>query len=243
MMDAVLFYSHARRESVVQRHTALSTRAFVAVNSMDTKKLAEVRSQLTRDGKIESGVEKGAALHLLYFGKLVKSKRILDLLDAFTLLRAKHSNVTLTVIGGGELESMVRERAESEGFRYLGEIHDVEATAPILEAMDVLVLPGAVGLALVHAYAFGLPVITYASTETGPFHGPELEYLRHGENGLLSNPGPEALSNTIAMLIEDRELLLAMKANALDTEESEANIERMVDGFRQAIAYVTAGKA
>lgn len=235
LLDAVIFYSHTRRQDVISRHPALERTTFVASNAMDTDQLIKVHSQAADQYRKDDS--SGKRFEVVYMGKLVQSKRIGDLLQAHQLLKDRYP-IRLTVIGGGPLEQLVRESAGDENLEYPGEIHAVEETAPYLERADVMVIPGAVGLALVHAFAFGLPVITYRPSSSGPFHGPELEYLHDGSNGLLVDGNPEALANAIESLILAPDLLQSMKQNALKTVEEEANIDRMIQGFREAIAYV-----
>ena len=47
---------------------------------------------------------------------------------------------------------------------------------------DILVIPGAVGLSIVHAFSYGLPIIT---SDNMKIHGPEIELLTVGDNGDL----------------------------------------------------------
>ena len=51
---------------------------------------------------------------------------------------------------------------------------------PYFQNSDIFVYPGGIGLSLVHAYSFGLPVIT---TDNMDVHGPEIELLKQGVNG------------------------------------------------------------
>jgi len=53
-----------------------------------------------------------------------------------------------------------------------------------------MLIPGAVGLGVIDAFAAGLPVVTAAGTA----HGPEFEYLRSGFNALIAEPTPESLA-------------------------------------------------
>ena len=62
---------------------------------------------------------------------------------------------------------------------------------------DIFVYPGGIGLALLHALSFGLPVIT---TDNYLLHGPEIELLIPGKNGdLYKNLSPENLAEKIAV--------------------------------------------
>ena len=53
-----------------------------------------------------------------------------------------------------------------------------------------MLMPGAVGLGVLDAFAAGLPVVTAAGTG----HGPELEYLESGVNSVIAEATPESLA-------------------------------------------------
>ena len=55
------------------------------------------------------------------------------------------------------------------------------ALSRIFRASDAVVIPGYVGLAVNHAFAHGLPVITCQSE----IHSPEIEYIENDVNGLI----------------------------------------------------------
>ena len=54
---------------------------------------------------------------------------------------------------------------------FRGPIYDSDTLSRIFRAGDALVIPGYVGLAVNHAFAHGLPVVTCQS----PMHSPEIE--------------------------------------------------------------------
>lgn len=236
LMDALLFYSQGRRDAILSRNPELGTKSFVATNTMDTVLIRQVRESLISESP-QPVHDTDHALRIVYFGKVVPSKRVLDLVQAYAILKRKH-DIRLVIIGGGEYESELTELSHEHEFLYVGETHDPYETGRYLMQSDVLVIPGAVGLAIVHGFVFGLPMVTYRSNEYGPEHGPEIDFLHDGENGLFSEQGPEQLATILERLILDPALLASMRENALRTVEEEANIERMVEGFRGAIEYV-----
>lgn len=236
MMDGLLFYSERRRDAIVERYPNHGLKSFIATNTMDTALLVRVRAELEMHQTSRTSNQE-AVLRLVYFGKVVPSKKVMDLVRAYAILNSKH-RVQLVIIGGGTYEQELRSLSQEIGFLYIGENHDPYETGRFLIESDVLIIPGAVGLAIVHGFVFGLPMITYRSNAAGPEHGPEIDFLHDGENGLFSEQGPEQLAATIERLILDPALLARMRENAVKTVENEANIDRMVEGFRGAIDYV-----
>jgi len=177
------------------------------------------------------------SFNMLFLGRMRREKRIDLIIDVWRSLKQNH-DVGLICIGDGEERERLLHDSPEEGLHLPGAIHDIEESGKYLTAADVIVNPGYVGLSIVHAFAFGLPMITCHSTEEGPFHSPEIEYLKDGYNGFLCDSDAVSIAACIDRLILDPDLLARMKANALKTVEEEANIERMIGGFRDAIEYV-----
>lgn len=141
-------------------------------------------------------------LRVLTVGRLSVEKGIAQLIDAVTSLG---DAVTLTVVGEGPLEPLVRGRANFLGPRprtTLGDIyrqHDVFCTAAVSETF---------GLVIAEALVSGLPVV---ATRAGGI--PLL--VEHGHNGLLVPPGdPRALAEALATLARDEALRARLAANA-----------------------------
>lgn len=232
LADAALFYSHSRRDRIVRNTPALADKCFVAANTLDTKALQQARSAVSP--------EHVRPFTMLYLGRLLASKRLDLILAVYDILRSRHP-VRLVFIGDGPEREIIEERGDPD-IILTGALHDIRQSAPWLTNADVMIMPGYVGLGIVHGFAFGLPMITCRSTEQGPFHSPEIEYLKDGENGFFCGSDPEDLASKVERLILDPALLANMRENALRTVEDEANIDRMVGGFREAIEYVMNGK-
>jgi glycosyltransferase involved in cell wall biosynthesis len=108
------------------------------------------------------------SLRFLYVGRLIPRKRPLELIETFATVRREVPNTTLTLVGGGALESEVRDAARSApGVRYVGFREGPELAHHYSES-DVLVLPAlreVWGLVVNEALAHGLFVV--ATDEVG----------------------------------------------------------------------------
>ena len=100
-----------------------------------------------------------------------------------------------------------------------------------------MLMPGYLGLAVNHAFAFGLPVVSFRHPAGGvKFHSPEVEYVRSGETGLLcSGNSSEALAAGVREVLADRE---RYSANALAYAQEHLTLSSMVDGLEAAIRHV-----
>lgn len=127
-------------------------------------------------------------VRFVYFGLLSQRKGVYDLLEAVAKLSPEcRARVQFVLAGNGEIQQ-VREHATKIGVQDVVEIREwVDAVErdKLLAAANAFVLPShAEGLpmSLLEAMAWGLPAI---STPVGSIS----EYIVHGANGLLVEPG------------------------------------------------------
>lgn len=238
-LDAAVIYTPDRLRRLGDMLPAIRSRLFAANNTLDTSEYQAVHREFSTTDRAELKKKLGitSSFNLLFLGRMRLDKRIDLAIEAWRILRKRH-DIGLICIGDGEVREQLLRSGIEEGLVLPGAIHDIRSSGAYLAAADVLINPGYVGLGIVHGFAFGLPMITCRSTEQGPFHSPEIEYLKDGENGFLCDSDPENIAAKVEQLILDPALLASMRENALRTVEEEANIDRMVGGFQEAIEYV-----
>ena len=170
--------------------------------NIDEHQLARLRQRLKIEGKRV----------LLFSGRLYAEKKVDFLLLSYALLKKSYPDVALLIIGDGEerntLEQSAQQR-ELQDVHFLGSVVDPQSTAAYFSLADLLVIPGVVGLAIVHGFAFGLPLVT---TDT-PGHGPELDYLSE-TNGVMTEPDILQYAESIKALLTAPLKLESMKQAA-----------------------------
>jgi glycosyltransferase involved in cell wall biosynthesis len=137
-----------------------------SANEISEKQLSLLKQKFELEGKRV----------LLFSGRLYGEKKVDFLLRAFAILKQTYPAVVLLIIGDGEERKKLERLAAQLRVRdvhFLGELIDPKETAAYFLLSDLMVIPGLVGLAIVHGFAYGLPLIT---TEHD-FHSPEIEYL------------------------------------------------------------------
>jgi glycosyltransferase involved in cell wall biosynthesis len=137
------------------------------------------------------------------------------------------------VIGTGQESENLREQARKAGLDdhilWIGEVYDEHELAPWFLSSTVLVHPGAIGLTLMHAFGYGIPVVTHDDFE---FQMPEIAAFEDGINGLLfANNNAAELATTISGLIKNRQLPARMGSAALNTVKSKYNTAAMAQRF------------
>lgn len=166
---------------------------------------------------------------LLFVGRLQRRKRIDDLIHACAALPAE-IQPNLWIVGDGpassEYQSLAREvypRTRFPGARRGAELE------PFFADADLFVLPGTGGLAVQEAMAHALPVIV------GEGDGTQDDLVRP-DNGWRIPPGnPAALAATLREALSDPDRLRSMGRESHRIVAEEANLERMVEVFLQAL--------
>jgi glycosyltransferase involved in cell wall biosynthesis len=240
LADVVTVYTD--REVTSIRDEALVARPIFGINNtIDTaaidsaaavwskKRLAEFR----KENHIEN------IKLLLFCGRLraTPSTGLDLLLRTLRSLPSASGRVCLAVVGSGECENNLKALSRELGIDarviWLGAIYDEGQLAPWFLSADLFVYPGAIGLSLLQAFAYGLPVVTNSNMET---HGPEIAALEDGVNGRLFVSGDSAsLKDAIVETLENGRLRQNMSVNARKTMDTEYSLASMVKRFTDAI--------
>lgn len=161
----------AEKTTAVQN--SIDTKAQIAeINGYPDGALAEVRAEL--------GMPADAVI-AVYTGGLYEHKRIPFLLKAARLIKDRIPHFHLIIIGKGPQEQLVKDVAiVNDWMHFVGGKNDSEKI-PYWKMAKVSLMPGAVGLGILDSFVFGVPMVT----TDYPYHGPEIDYLDSGSNGLM----------------------------------------------------------
>jgi glycosyltransferase involved in cell wall biosynthesis len=143
----------------------------------------------------------------------------------------------LVIVGDGPDRPRL-ERIAAEVFpaaRFTGDLRG-EALGRYFLAADLFALPGTGGLALQEALLYGKAV---AAAEAD---GSQQDLIHPGENGWMLPPGDEdALVDALRNALADPARLQAMGEVSRRIVRQTATLERMVEGFLQALRYANRG--
>jgi glycosyltransferase involved in cell wall biosynthesis len=171
-------------------------------------------SQQDRDPSAPLRAEYGLSNHplVLYVGRLVESKGVHVLLDAWPVVRRHIPQAQLCIAGAhtfsdGSQTQYIRglraKAAEFGGVHFLGHV-DHQRLPALLAMSDVLAFPSTwqepFGMVVVEAMASGLPVVAFR--QGGP-----AEIIEHERSGLLVEPqqGSEGLARALVQLLQDKQ--------------------------------------
>lgn len=233
LADSVITFSKKGEKYLIDKNVAAS-KIFTAPNTLDTDRIFKEISYLkNRYGEKELSGELGFSPDdktIIFSGRLQRRKKIDLGIKAVNELAKRDNNVKYLIIGSGPEERYLKS-ISGENIIFKGEIHDIETVSKYFLISKLFLCPGWTGLAIVHAFCFGLPFITVKG-----HHGPEIQYLMHELNGYLleENRIPE-IGTYVERLIYNQVLLSRMSKNAVKTAQNEAGIKNMLSKFYEAI--------
>lgn len=241
MAHALLFYDDHTCESYA-RAGFRRERLFVAPNTMDTS--ASLQAQSSWSARAIADFRTSQQLQqftVLFVSRLEEDNGLRLLLRAVALLRVSGCSVTLVVIGDGAGRAALEREAEllriNDCVRFLGAIYDESQLAPWFIASSVFCYPENIGLSLIHAFSYGLPVIT---SDWRCAQGPEFDALSPGVNGMVfRHRDLQSLVSSLRDLSTSPDLRNRLSAGARETHRRRS-VAAMVNGLEAAIRYAAA---
>ena len=168
----------------------------------------------------------------------MRDKKVDDAVLAVSRVIERLPKVHLLIVGDGPDRNSLEQLAETKipgHFSFLGEVYDEEILSKIFSIAEIFLMPGYVGLAIVHAFCFGLPIIT----ERVNIHSPEIQYLHDGYNGFfVEEDDIGGLAVRIEELLVDKKKLARMSRNAVQTVKEEASVGKMLTEIAKALRIV-----
>ncbi len=213
-------------------------KVFAYMNTIDVKAVQDTAQKVSDDrlGSVKSLLGLKEKRVLLFSGRLYKFKRVDFLLRSLKKVQTSLRDVALIILGDGPERARLEVLAKELGLHdvhFVGEVTDHSRSAPFFILSELLVIPGIVGLAIVHGFAMGLPLVTTRQD----FHGPEVDYLSD-KCGVMSSPTEEAYSEAILDLLRSEGQLRDMRLDALKVSQT-LYLEKSVDRFLEALKTFT----
>ena len=190
-----------------------------------------------------AATEADAPLRLIYIGRLVPGKGLLETIEGLRLARSQGVNARLVIAGNGPEEPRLRQYTREAGLTrevtFVGAAYG-ELKAQLLAQADALALPSyteGLPYSLLEAMAAGVvPIVTPV--------GAIPDVVTDGEQGLLVAPRDAgAIAQAIAKLAADRALLVRMSAACRKHIAIAYSIERVARDFSQLYWGLCAARA
>jgi glycosyltransferase involved in cell wall biosynthesis len=235
-----LVYTEGGKRALGRRRVPLR-RIAVLKNTVDTARERELRSKAAA-GPIDRVVRelgvRSASIKLVYLGRMVATKRVELLVDYARRCIETGRNVDVIIVGRGSETSRLRSLAAAlTNVTFHGPSDDLKL-ALALRVSAAVVIPGYVGLAVTHAFAHGVPILTCS----GQLHSPEVEYVEHGVNGLMLPEDAHEFFTALDAFVDDRDLQRRL-ADGAERSGQTLDMDHMVDAFRGLVAECLASTA
>lgn len=217
-LDRVVFYTENSREWALQEKLISSEKSYWANNTIDT---IEIGKHYTFE------LPPREQSTVVFIGRLIKSKRLEDLILYYKRLKDDLPDLKLEIIGDGPEKSVIESAvAKDNGIIWHGTLIDEAKIAPIMKRASFVFIPGHSGLSVNHAFAYGRPYITI----DGQSHAPEITYIENGKNGFVLKGDFNFNVLTIKSLLTNRQELedFCVNANSKGKDLSVLNwVEKM----------------
>ncbi len=201
----------------------------VIFNSINYKESFKLRTDLKSEPVFKNYFKNDDPV-LVFIGRLTKVKRLELLISAHQILMNRGVKCNVVLIGDGEaftiLLSQVRKYNQIDRYWFFGPIYDEIQVSRLLFNSDICISPGNVGLTAIHAFSYGLPVIT---NDNYDFQMPEHEIIEEEVTGMFFE---ENSSDFLASKIE------WWLKNKKDREEIRRLCYQKIDNFYNPISQV-----
>lgn len=183
---------------------------------------------------------------LLSCARLTQKNQFHHMVAALPEIIARVPDVLWVVIGDGPrrdaLHKYAQERDVSSHILWIGAIHEEARLAAWFLSAQIFVHPGAIGLSLLHAYGYGLPVITHSDAQR---HMPAFAAMTKSNLEHCCKPdSPADLSTTLVDLLQRPARIKELSDDVLRvTERYNTTImaERFIQMAKRCAAQSTIG--
>lgn len=204
----------------------------VVYNSLDAQAQIDVRESITDEqlARTRSEYFPGREQHpvLTTVTRLTAAKETDLLIKAAAILEERGTPVNVLIVGAGPERDNLAELAASKGVTvcFTGEMYDEEMLGKMFMSSDLTVMPGPIGLLVMHSLVYGVPVISHRDFD---HQGPECEAIvEEVTGGFFEKGNVESLVEAIERWVVDPERRGSVK------EEAKAVIDRFYNPVTQS---------
>ena len=241
-----LLYGDHAKKLLVAKGLDEST-LYVVYNSLNYDLQQEVAAGISAGDRTRwrnsLGVGPGEGV-VIFTGRLQPVKRLDLLILAVARLANLGKRVHVALIGEGSEKAVLAQLAGankiSELVHFLGEQYDEAYLGLALSSSDLSVVPSGAGLSVMHALAYGTPVLIHNRME---LHFPEWEAVRNGVTGFYYKYGSvEDLAEKIDRAIFPEPAKTRMAEHCQDIIRTTYNPHRQVEIITAMVKGILANK-
>jgi glycosyltransferase involved in cell wall biosynthesis len=172
-------------------------------------------------------------LCIISSARLEKKNRFEFVVMALSKLVAKYPSICWILIGEGNdrenLEMLIESYSLQNYVLFVGEVYAEEQLAPWFLSSVLFLHPGSIGLSLMHAYGYKLPVVTHNNEVN---HSPEFAIFQNGVNGFSYEEGDiNDFIKCLSCALEHREDFNELGFEGYKIVKDDYNTKVMADRF------------
>lgn len=189
---AQLLYGDFSKKLLVESGFA-SGKLHVVYNSLDYDQQARIAKRISAHDissfRLSLGLQDDERL-VVFTGRIQAVKRLDLLFQAIANIAGRGRQVHVVLIGEGSEKKSLQQVGLNLNINhlvhFLGAHYEEQFLGLTLSASDLCIVPSGAGLSVIHAMAFGIPVIIHDRVEQ---HGPEWEAVQEGITGFFYKYG------------------------------------------------------
>ena len=171
-------------------------RITVLNNAVDTQDMSAMRARVTPATtealRAQWGLGPGPVG--IFLGSIYSEKRIEFMLDAASRVHEQEPGFQFVIVGAGVQQGLVKAFCRDRPWAHYAGLLKGQQKVDALVLASVMLNPGLVGLGILDSFVCGVPMLT---TDCG-LHSPEIAYLAHGRNGLMT---PNRIDDYVAAVV------------------------------------------
>jgi glycosyltransferase involved in cell wall biosynthesis len=177
----------------------------------------------------------------IYVGRLQPRKDLYQIIKAFALLPEQlRSKCNIVFLGDGEIKANLVKIAEALGVYHLCQFvpgtYDKSIVKKYFDNAIAYVSPGHVGLGILHAFAYGVPVITRKRA----LHAPEVGNVSDQVNGYLVDDSDQAVMEAMKSYLIHNDIHRRHCAAAFKRYAEQRTMPQMINRFIEALSKFVA---
>lgn len=246
--SGVLLYTRTVAQRLIDQHQFDPAKVFVATNALDQRPIQAARqSWLARPTELaefqkQHGISPNRTI--IFVSRLERTNRMDLLLQAVALLRQAKRDVNAVLIGKGpeepHLRTLARQLKITDSILFPGAIYKENELAPWMLSAGVFCYPEEIGLSILHAFGYGLPVVT---SDNIAGQNPEVEAFIDGQTGYFYPHGNvQEMARFCGEILADATLRQNLGFAARKQVLERYTLPNMVQGFLDATSVVDGQK-
>lgn len=234
--ELILLYTEKEKNEFVANGFC-SQKVFGINNTIDTSEIDTLLGYWNNEWLTEFKKENQLLNRkvILFCSRLTEKTELEKLFYSLTELVKEDKTMKAVIVGDGPMlgnyKKMVHELSLHENVIFKGALFKESDLAPWFLSSDLFVYPGSIGLSLLHAFAYGLPVLTH-DKET--YQMPEYSYLVEKETGFTFKK-----NNINDLTVKIKEVLSSnneeIRKNCYNVVRGKYSMEAMVENTIKAI--------